>query len=114
MPINFDLKDTFDEMLSSAKQSAGESGKEARGVATRFLQNRKERLQLLAELRLAGDLNDEKFKSRLEDEKLILEAELKAMAVISKSSAQNTAQSVINIFQSAVIKALPEVLRSTT
>ena len=114
MPINFDLKNTFDEMLASAKQSAGEGGKEAKGVAKQFLQNRKERLQLLAELRLAGDLPDEKFMSRLEDEKLILEAELKAMAVISKSTAQSTAQSVINIFQSAVVKALPEVLRNTT
>ena len=72
MPINFDLKDTFDEMLTSAKETAGESGKEAKGVATRFLQNRKERLQLLAELRLAGDLPEDKFMSRLEDEKLIL------------------------------------------
>ena len=113
MPINFDLKETFDEMLSSVKQVAGDSGKEAKGVALRFLKNRKERLLLLAELRLAGELPDEKFRSRLEDEKLILEAELKAMAVISKSTAQNTAQSVINIFQSAVIKALPEVLRAT-
>lgn len=114
MPVDFDLKDTFDEMLAGAKQAAGDGGKEAKGVASRFLKNRKERLQLLAELRLAGDLNDEKFRSRLEDEKLILEAELKAMAVISKSTAQNTAQSVINIFQSAVVKALPEVLRTTT
>ena len=32
MPINFDLKDTFDEMLASAKQSAGEGGKGVFGI----------------------------------------------------------------------------------
>lgn len=113
MPINFDLKDTFDQMLSATKQTAGDSGKEAKTVAANFLQNRRERLALLAELRLSGDLPEDKFLSRLEDEKLILEAELNAMAVISKSTAQNTAQSAISIFQTAVIKALPDVLKGS-
>ncbi len=111
MPTSFDLKETLDQMLDTAKKNAGESGKQAKGVAALFLQNRKERLLLLAELRLSGDLPGDKFTSRLEDEKLILEAELMAMAVISKSTAQNTAQSVIGVFQTAVIKALPEVLK---
>lgn len=111
MPIDFDFKDTLDQMLAATKQTAGESGKEAKLVAANFLQNRKERFLLLAELRLTGDLPPDKFASRLEDEKLMLEAELNAMAVISKSTAQNTAQTAIGIFQTAVIKALPEVLK---
>lgn len=109
MPVNFDIKQTLDDMLASAKKTAGDSGKEAKGIAARFLQNRKERLMLLADLRLTGDLPDDKFSSRLEDEKLILEAELNALAVISKSTAQHTAQNVIGVFQSAVINAIPNV-----
>ncbi len=112
MPVNFDFKETLDQVLDSAKKNAGESGRKAKGVAENFLQNRKERLLLLAELRLSGDLPDDKFKSRLEDEKLILEAELKAIAVITKFTAQNTAQSFVTIFQSAVLKALPEIAKN--
>lgn len=111
MPIDFDIQATFDQMLDITKKSAGESGKAAKSVAENFLRNRRDRLELLTELRLAGDLDEAKFASRLEDEKLILEAELNALAVFSKSTAQNVAQSAINIFQSAVVKALPAVLK---
>ena len=110
MPANFDIKQTLDDMLASAKKTAGDGGKEAKGIAAQFLQNRKERLMLLADLRITGDLPDEKFASRLEDEKLILEAELNALAVISRATAQNTAQNVIKVFQSAVINAIPDIV----
>jgi|GEM_PF-732878 len=111
MPINFDLQDTLDQMLDSTKLAAGTAAKEAKKVAANFLKNRKERLALLAELRLSGDLPGDKFTSRLNDEKLLLEAELNALAVFTKSSAQATAQNVLNIFQSAVLSALPASLK---
>ena len=111
MPLDFDIQSTVDQMLAVTKQTAGESGKAAKAVAANFIKNRRDRLELLAELRLDGDLSNEKFASRLEDEKLILEAELNALSVFSKSTAQNVAQSAINIFQTAVVNALPDILK---
>ena len=113
MAIDFNIQSTIDEMLAATKQTAGESGKAAKSVAANFLKNKRERLELLADLRLTGDISEEKFLSRLQDEKLILEAELNALSVFSKATAQNVAQSAMNIFQSAVVNAIPDVLRDT-
>ena len=51
---------------------------------------------------ITNKLSQEDFESRLEDEKLILEAELNAVAVVSKAITQNAVNSAINILRIAV------------
>ncbi len=89
-------------MLSSVKENVGDSWDEVKSVANQFFQRRKDRLSLLADLRLSGDLNHEKFISRLDDEKKIAEAEFHAIAVISKAIAQKAANAALDVFQKAV------------
>lgn len=106
----FDTKKILADMLGVVKQTVKKDWKDVKDVATQFLENRKERLFLLAELRLSGELTDKRFKSRLEDEKLMLEAELNAAAVISKATAQSAANAAINVLEDGVLKALGIIL----
>lgn len=108
--MTFDINTVLSEMGSVVKDTVSANWDETRSVTTRFLQNRKERLKLLAQLRIDGDLSEEKFKSRLEDEKLVLEAELNALEVISKAIAQNAANAAIDVLEKAVFKAISSVL----
>ncbi|MEE4284719.1 MAG: hypothetical protein V2I31_01180 [Mariniphaga sp.] len=108
--MNFDINTVLADMSSAVKDTVSENWDETKSVANRFLQNRKERLALLSKLRIEGDLSEEKFKSRLEDEKLILEAELNALEVISKAIAQNAANAAINALEKAVFKAISSTI----
>lgn len=108
--MNFDINNVVDEMLSVIKGTVTDSWKEVKPITEQFFQRRKERLELLAELRITGELSQEKFESRLLDEKLIVEAELNAIAVISKAIAQKATNAAIDIFEKAVIKAISTVI----
>jgi hypothetical protein len=108
--MSFEINTVLADMSSAVKDTVADNWDETKSVTIRFLQNRKERINLLAQLRIDGDLSEEKFKSRLEDEKLILEAELNAMKVISKALAQNAANAAINVLEKAVFKAVSSAL----
>lgn len=104
--MSFDFNTVLADMGSAVKDAVADNWNEAKSVTLQFLKNRKERLRLLAQLRIDGDLSEEKFKSRLEDEKLIFEAELNALQVISKAIAQNAANAAINVLEKAVKAAI--------
>ena len=108
--MNFDINEVISDMLSAVKSTVTDNWSEVKSTASQFFQRKKERLELLAELRISGELSEEKFASRLEDEKLIVEAELHAIAVISKAIAQKAANAAMDILQQAVKVAVSSVL----
>ncbi|NCU32071.1 MAG: hypothetical protein EOM23_03865 [Candidatus Moranbacteria bacterium] len=108
--MKFDIEETLKEMLAAMKGVAEQHWKDVESTASGFLQRRKERLEMIAILRINGELSPEKFKSRLEDEKLILEAELNALAVLSKAITQKAVNSAIEILEKTVEKAISTIL----
>lgn len=108
--MNFDINKVLGDMLAAMKNSLSDNWDEVQGPAKQFLENKKERLKLLSELRISGDLSQEKFESRLEDEKLILEAELNALAVVSKAIAQKAVNAAMDVLSSAVKAAIDIIL----
>ena len=104
--MKLDINKIIDDMLAGVKGTVADNWNEVKAVTEQFMERRKERLFLLAELRISGDLTEERFKSRLEDEKLVLEAELNAMAVITKAVAQRAANVAIDILEQAVKAAI--------
>lgn len=108
--MNFDINEVLANMLSAIKGTVGDNWDEVKSIANQFLQRKKERLELLAVLRINGDLSQEKFESRLKDEKLIAEAELHAIAVISKAIAQKAANAAMDILEKAVKGAISAAL----
>ena len=104
--MNFDINSVLADMLSAMKGTVGDKWEEVKSVANLFLEHSKERLELIAELRITGELTQEKFESRLLDEKLIVEAELNAVKVISKALAQKAANAAIEVVEKAVGTAI--------
>jgi hypothetical protein len=108
--MNFDINKILADMLSAIKGTVEDNWDEVKTTANQFLQRKKERLELLAELRINNELSQEKFESRLADEKLIVEAELNAIAVISKAIAQKAANAAMDILLKAVKVAIDTTL----
>lgn len=100
--MEFDINEVLAKIASEVKSIFAENWDVAKSVVNQFLQNKKERLELLAELRISGDLTQERFESRLKDEKLIAEAEFHAVAVITKATAQKAANAVIKVLEDTV------------
>ncbi|MCL6260499.1 hypothetical protein M3O96_15460 [Aquiflexum sp. TKW24L] len=104
--MSFDINEVLFLMTDAIKHNVAENWEEVKNPANVFLQNRKERLALIADLLINKEITQKRFDSRMEDEKLIAEAEFHAIAVISKAIAQKAANAAIDIFQKAVMAAV--------
>lgn len=60
----------------------------------------------IAFLRLSGQLTDEELQSELEDEKDTVQAQLLALKVLNKATAQKAANAALDVLYKAVIAAL--------
>lgn len=108
--MNFNINDVLADMLSAIKRSVGDNWDEVKSTAKQFLKNEKERLELIAELHISGELSQKKFEDRLLDNKVIVEAELNSLTVISKVMAQNAANAAIEVLDNAVKVAIKAAL----
>lgn len=104
--MTFDINAVTADMLSAIKTTAGANIATVQTTAQQFLARDKERLQQLAELRITGEISQQKFESRLADEKLVVEAELCAITVITKAIAQRAANAAIEVLEKAVIAVI--------
>lgn len=108
--MKFDIDKVITDMSAAVKDSVGKDWNDVKDIANQFLQNNKERLKMIAELRLNGELTQEEFESRLIDNKLVMEAELNAIAVLSKAIAQNAVNAAIDVLIKAVNAAAKTLL----
>lgn len=108
--MSFDIGKVLSDMGLAIKGQVGDHWNDVQSTATTMLQHQKARLELLAELRIAGDLTQEKFESRLMDQKLVVEAELNALAVLTKVIAQNAANAAMDVLSKAVTAAISAAL----
>lgn len=103
----FDINEVVAQMLGAVKTTVKDDWKLVKDSAGSFLQSRKDRLDLLASLRLNNEINQKFFAKRLEDEKKILESELHAVSVMTKAMAQRAANAAIDVLGKAVDKLIP-------
>jgi len=94
------------DMLSAIKETLSGNWSKVEPIAKQFVHGRKNRLELLAESYIKGEITLQKLESRLEDEKTILEAELEALKVLSKAPAQKAANMAFDILTKAIKAAL--------
>ena len=102
--MGFDINEVVAGMLDAVKTSVKDNWKEVKGAANSFLQARKDRLELLASLRINKEINEQFFLKRIADEKKILESELHAIAVLTKVMAQKAANAALDVLSKAVSK----------
>jgi hypothetical protein len=103
----FDINEVVAQMLGAVKTSVKDDWKLVKETASTFLQTRKDRLELLASLRLNNEINQKFFQKRLEDEKKIMESELHAVAIVTKAAAQRAANAALDILSKAVTQLIP-------
>ena len=103
----FDINEVIAQMLGAVKISVKDDWKLVKETASAFFQTRKDRLELLASLRLNNEISKKFFLKRLEDEKKILESELHAVAIITKAIAQRAANAALDVLSNAVSKLIP-------
>jgi len=104
--MNLDINAVVTDMLLAIKGTVEGNWGKVESTANQFLQNRKENLELLVQLRIDGEIDQDEFDSRLADEQLVIEAELNALAVLSKAIAQNAANAAIAILGKAAKAAI--------
>jgi len=104
--MTFDINSVLSDMLSAMKGKIDGDWDSVKFTANQFLERNKQQFKLLADLRISGDIPEITFQARLTDEKIFIEAELNALAVVSKTIAQNAANAAINALKIAVSLAL--------
>jgi hypothetical protein len=108
--MNFDINEVIADMAGAIKGEVGDAWSEVQSVANQFLTKRKERLALLAELTITGDITIGQLELRLKHEQLLAEAEFHAIAVISKAIAQRAANAAMDVLKTAVQTAIGAAL----
>ena len=98
----FDINEVVAEMVGAVKRTVKDDWQLVKETAGTFLQTRKDRLELLASLRLNNEISQKFFLKRLEDEKKILESELHAVYIITKAIAQIADNAAIDVLSKAV------------
>jgi hypothetical protein len=97
-----DFNEVIAQMARAIKGVVKEDWSVVKGTTNDFLTDAKGRLQLLASMRLDGEISDENFKKRLKNEQLILESNLHAIAIIGKAVAQRAANAATSVLEKAV------------
>ena len=104
--MNFDINEILADMLNAIKGTVKDDWDVVKKSANSFIQSKKERLELLANMRLIGAIDNVFFEKRLADEKEILTSELHSIAIVNKVMAQNAANAALKVLENVVATAL--------
>ena len=105
-----DYKQIVSECLAAAKTELGKSWKSFKPYAEHEFRQFAENAEFLAHLKLAGTIENEELKARLEIQRLALKNVLLTMRGIGLVTAQNTVNAVLKIVGEAVSKMLEVAL----
>jgi hypothetical protein len=108
--MKFNTEQVFGDMLAAISGELKQDGPRARKTIEEFLKRRKRRLETVINFRLQNEISEADFASRMQDEKLMLEAEMEAMKAVSKAMAQKAANAAIEALEKAVRLAVGGLL----
>jgi hypothetical protein len=100
--MNIDINEVLAQMLDAMKTSIKDDWSVVKKSANNFIQSKKDRLEMLSNLRLLGAIDQEFFEKRLEDEKEILISELHSIAIVNKVMAQNAANAAFKVLEKVI------------
>ncbi len=104
--MKFNFESVATDMLAAMKGVLSDNYPKVESVAKQFVQGKENRLKMVAEFYLKGEITMQKLESRLEDEKLILESELLALQVVSKALIQKAINAALEVLVNAIKAAL--------
>jgi hypothetical protein len=104
--MNLDINEVLADMLDAMKGTIKDDWKVVKKSANNFIQSKKDRLELLANMRLLGAIDNDFFEKRLADEKEILTSELHSIAIVNKVMAQNAANAAFKVLEDVITTAI--------
>lgn len=104
--MSFDFESTFKEMTDAAKSELLEDSEKIRNQMKEILEDEKERLKLIAEIKLDPTATDAEFDVALKNEKVVLENAALALEIQVKATAQQAINAAINVLNTALNTAL--------
>jgi len=104
--MSFNIDSTIEDMVAAVKGIVDKDKDKIKGYARQIFDEEKQTLNQLALLRVSGQITDEELQSELEDEKDTVQAQLLALNVLNKATAQRAANAALNVLYNAVIAAV--------
>ena len=104
--MNFDINEILADMLNAMKGTIKDDWSVVKKSANNFIQSKKERLELLVNMKFEGAIDNDFFEKRLADEKEILTSELHSIAIVNKIMAQNAANAAFRVLENVISAAL--------
>jgi hypothetical protein len=103
----FEINEVLGDMAQAIKGSVKDDWSDTKQTVTQFLERRKDRMMLIAELVLNGVLTIETAQPYLDIEKDLLEMEILGVTIITKAVAQKAATKAMKVLVDAVKAAIP-------
>lgn len=104
--MSFNIDSTLKDMAAAVEGIVDKDQHKIGDYAKKIFDEEKQTLNQIALLRLGGQITDEEFQSELEDEKDTVRAQLLALKVLSKATAQKAANAALDVLYKSVIAAL--------
>lgn len=104
--MSIDFNNIMEDMASNAKNILVEEGGKIGDEVLQILTENKESIAELAIARANGDIDNSEFESELAREKQVLEVQLLAMEIASKSAIQKAMNAAMSTLSDAVSAAL--------
>lgn len=104
--MGFDPDRTLKEMLGAMQGVVTQKWPEVEQFVQKAIENEREALVQIADMRLTGDLTDAEMEQELANQADILEAELLAAQVMTKAMAQRAVGEALGVLRKAVRAAL--------
>lgn len=108
--MDIDFEALIDGLTGAIRGSLESDLPEIKEYAEQIVEEEKETLQLLANLRQRGEITDEEFKSELEDQKGVVKNQFLAIGAMSTAAAQKAANAAIKFLGDAVLTAVKAIL----
>lgn len=102
----FNIDQVLTDMARSLVSTTAKKGKKTMDQAVSFLEARKYRLERLAQRRIQGTIGEDVFQQALQDEQEVMQAELIAMKIAAKATAQSAVNGAMAVLEKAVKTAL--------
>lgn len=104
--MSFDFEATFKSMVNAAQAELLEDTEQIRNQMKQILEDEKDRLKLIAAIKLDPTATDAEFDAALENEKDVLNNAALALEIQVQAMAQKAINAAINALNSALNAAL--------
>lgn len=107
--MTIDYNATIGQMLAAMQTTAGKDWKKLKPRAEQILNTHKQQFELIAQLRLTGQVTDEEFTQMIDSEKLLMEASTNALEVMLKVIMQNCINAALQVLIKVVSAAIKPI-----